>query len=161
MWTSVDGNANLSNMSGNLFESNKDLSLSEARSDLAKRELHVVSLKKCIGDLQRTEAQKKALHAGRTKRICRISSRFNKFHCKRNYCKQRKAIRSMHEIGKMKRAQVQQFDSPCELRENHETIQQFTSQRGTDEFYEQFFQQWVDSLRTEFKQETDIILSVF
>ena len=45
----------------------------------------------------------------------------------------------MHEIGKMKRAQIQQLDSPCELRENHETIQQFTSQMGIDEFSEQFF----------------------
>ena len=39
-------------------------------------------------------------------------------------------IRSMHELEKMTRAQVQQVDemSIQKLRENHETIQQFTSQ---------------------------------
>ena len=113
MWTSVFGNANLSNMSGSLLESNKDLLLSEARSDLAKRELHVESLNKCIGDLQRTEAQKKGI-ACRTYKTNLLNLVGNKFDCKKNYCKQRKAIRSMHEIGKMKRAQVQQLDSPCE-----------------------------------------------
>ena len=53
MWSSVFGNANLSNLSGNLLEGSKDHMLSQARSDLAKRELHV--------DLQkRTEAQSRA-----------------------------------------------------------------------------------------------------
>ena len=50
-------------MSGNLLEGNKDRLLNRARSDLAKRELHVESLNKCIHDLQkRTEAQNRALH---------------------------------------------------------------------------------------------------
>ena len=61
MWSSVFGNANLSNLSGTLLEGNKDHLLNQARSDLAKRELHE-SLNKCIGDLQkRTEAQNRAL----------------------------------------------------------------------------------------------------
>ena len=61
MWSSVFGNANLSNLSGTLLEGNKDHLLSQARSDLAKRELHVDSLNKCIGDLQkRMEAQRRA-----------------------------------------------------------------------------------------------------
>ena len=56
------GNANLSNLSGILLEGNKDHLLSQARSDLAKRELHVESLNKCNGDLQkRSEAQNRAL----------------------------------------------------------------------------------------------------
>ena len=62
MWSSVFGNANLSNLSGTLLEGNKDHLLGHARSDLAIRELHVESLNKCIGDLQkRTEAQSRAL----------------------------------------------------------------------------------------------------
>ena len=62
MWSSVFGNANLSNLSGTLLEGNKGHLLNQARSDLAKRELHVEPLNKCIGDLQkRTEAQNRAL----------------------------------------------------------------------------------------------------
>ena len=45
-----------------LLAGDKDQLLNQARSDLAKRELHVESLNKCIGDLQkRTEAQNRAL----------------------------------------------------------------------------------------------------
>ena len=51
MWRSVFGNANLSNLSGTLLEDNEDHLLSQARSDLAERELHVQLLNKCIGDL--------------------------------------------------------------------------------------------------------------
>ena len=62
MWSSVFGNANLSNLSGSLLEGNKDDLLSQARSDPVKRELHVESHKQCIGDLQkRTEAPSRAL----------------------------------------------------------------------------------------------------
>ena len=43
MWSSVFGNANLSNLSGTLLEGNEDHLLNQARSDLAKRELHVES----------------------------------------------------------------------------------------------------------------------
>ena len=39
MWSSVFGNANLSNLSGTLFEGNKDHTLSQARSDLAKENI--------------------------------------------------------------------------------------------------------------------------
>ena len=59
---SVFRNANPSNLRGSLLESNKDHSLNQARSDLAKQELHVESLNKCIGELQRqTEEQRLAL----------------------------------------------------------------------------------------------------
>ena len=43
MWSSVFGNANLSNLSGALLEGIQDHLLSQARSDPAKRELHVES----------------------------------------------------------------------------------------------------------------------
>ena len=60
--SSAFGNANPSNLRGSLLESNKDHLLDQARSDLAKQELHVESLNKCIGELQRqTEQQRLAL----------------------------------------------------------------------------------------------------
>ena len=78
MWSSVFGNANPSNFSGtllegnnhagpsnlgrSLLEGNKDHLLNQARSDLAKTDVHVESLKKCVDELQkRTEAQNGAL----------------------------------------------------------------------------------------------------
>ena len=70
MWSSVFGNANLSNLSGTLLEGNKDHLLSQARSDQAKKELHVESLSKCIGDLQKTNGGARQGTTGRTKRIC-------------------------------------------------------------------------------------------
>ena len=51
--SSVFRNADLSNLRGSLLEGNKDHLLNQARSDLAKQELHVEPLKKCIGELQR------------------------------------------------------------------------------------------------------------
>ena len=60
--SSVFRNANPSNLRGSLLEGNKDHLLNQARSDLAKQELHAESLNKCIGNLQkRTEEQRLAL----------------------------------------------------------------------------------------------------
>ena len=60
--SSVFRNANPPNLKGSLLDGNKDHLLNQARSDLAKQELHVESLNKCIGELQRqTEAQRLAL----------------------------------------------------------------------------------------------------
>ena len=53
--SSVFRNANPSNLTGSLREGNKDHMLNQARSDLAKQELHVESLNKCIGELQREQ----------------------------------------------------------------------------------------------------------
>ena len=56
--SSVFRNATPSNKRGSLLEGNKDHLVNQARSDLAKQELHVESLDKCIGELQRqTEEQ--------------------------------------------------------------------------------------------------------
>ena len=61
-WSSVFGNANVSNLSETLFEGNKDHFLNRARTDLSRREIYVESLNKCADDLQkRTEAQDRAL----------------------------------------------------------------------------------------------------
>ena len=47
-----------SNLRGSLLQGNKDHLLNQARSDLAKQELHVESLNECISELQRqTEEQ--------------------------------------------------------------------------------------------------------
>ena len=60
--SSVFENANPSNLRGSLLEGNKDHLLNQARSDLAKQQLHVESLNKYIGELQRqTEEQRLAL----------------------------------------------------------------------------------------------------
>ena len=60
--SSVFRNTDPSNLRGSLLEGNKDHLLNQARSDLAKQELHVESLNKCIGVLQRqTEEQRLAL----------------------------------------------------------------------------------------------------
>ena len=48
--SSVFRNADPSNLRGSLLEGNKDHLLNQARSDLAKQELHVESLNKCIGE---------------------------------------------------------------------------------------------------------------
>ena len=49
-------------MTGSLLESNKDYLLNQAKSDLAKQELHVESLNKCIGEQHRqTEEQRLAI----------------------------------------------------------------------------------------------------
>ena len=55
-------NADPLNLRGSCLECNKDHLLNQLRSDLAKQELHVESLNKCIGELHRqTEEQRMAL----------------------------------------------------------------------------------------------------
>ena len=54
--------ADPSNLRGSFLEGYKDHLLNQARLDLAKQELHVESLNKCVGELQRqTEEQRLAL----------------------------------------------------------------------------------------------------
>ena len=55
-------NASLSNLRESLLAGNNDHLLNQARSDLATQELHVESLNKCIGEVQRqTEEERLAL----------------------------------------------------------------------------------------------------
>ena len=55
-------NADPSNLRRSLLEGNKDHLLEQAKSDMAKQELHVESFKKCTGELQRqTEEQRLTL----------------------------------------------------------------------------------------------------
>ena len=131
--SSVFRNANPSNLRGSLIEGNKDHLLNKARSDLAKQELHVVSLNQCIGELQRqTEEQRLALQdaqygfvqSGRER--VRVQEEFSmKEKVLRN-----SQIRNTHEMEEIERAQELRVDavSVHKKRENHETIQKLTSQ---------------------------------
>ena len=97
MWSSVFGNANLSNLSGTLLKGSKDHLLTLARSDLAKRELHVESLNKCIG-----EAQNRALQDVQNEFV---ESRREQTRLQEELLRKEKAlrdtqIRSKHETGK-------------------------------------------------------------
>ena len=103
-----------SNLRGSLLESNKD----HSRSDLAKQELHVESLNKCIGDLQRqTEEQRLALQDAQygfvepTREQIRLQEELSmKQKVLRNT-----QIRNMRKMGENKRA--------CELRVDEVSVQ--------------------------------------
>ena len=110
-------NANPSNLRGSLLEGNKDHLLNQARSDLAKQELHVESLNKCIGELQRqTEEQRLALQDAQ---YGFVESRREQVRLPEELSMKEKVlrntqIRNMHEMGQMKRAQEQRIDwSQC------------------------------------------------
>ena len=103
MWSSVFGNANPSHLSGTLLEGNKDHLLNQARSDPARRELHVESLNECIDDVQRrTEARNRALQDVQNEFV---ESRREQTHCKRNCYERRKLfeIRRFEESTNWKR----------------------------------------------------------
>ena len=131
--SSVFGSANPSNLRGSLLEGNKDHLLNQERSDLAKQELHVESLNKCIGEQQRqTEGQRLALQDAQ----CGfVESRREQVRLQEELSMKEKVlrdtqIRNVHEMGEIKRDQEQRIDevSVQKLGENHETIQKLTSQ---------------------------------
>ena len=131
--SSVFRNANPSNLSGSLLEGNKDHLLNQARSDLAMQELHVESLNECIGELQRqTEEQRLAVQDAQ---YGFVESRREQVRLHEEFSMKEKVlrnteVRNMHEMREIKRAQEYRVDevSVRNLRENHETIQQLTSQ---------------------------------
>ena len=121
-----------SNLRGSLLESNKDRLLNQAKSDLAKQELHVESLNKCIGEQQRqTEEQRLALQGAQHGFVGsrREQVRVQKELSMKEKILRNTQIRNMHEMGEIKRAQELRVDgvSVQKLRESHETIQQLTS----------------------------------
>ena len=130
--SSVFRNANPSNLKGYLLEGNMDHLLNQATSDLAKQELHVESLNKCIGELQRqTEEPRLALQDAQ---YGFVESRREQVRQQEELSMKEKVfrntqIRNMHEMGEIKRSQEQRKEevSVQKLRENHETIQQRTS----------------------------------
>ena len=126
-------NANPSNLRGSLREGNKEHLLNQATSDLAKQELHVESLNKCIGELQRqTEGQRLALQDAQYGFVefRREQVRLQEDLSMKEQVLRNTQIRNMHEMGEIKRAQKQRIDevSVQTSRENHETVQQLTSQ---------------------------------
>ena len=68
--SSVLRNADPSNLRRSLLEGNKDHLLNQTRSVLAKQNLHVESINKCIDELQTTNRRAKIGVTGRTIRIC-------------------------------------------------------------------------------------------
>ena len=131
--SSVFRNANPSNLRGSLLEGNKDHLHNQARSDLAKQELHVESFNKCLGELQRqTEAQRLALQDAQ---YGFVESRREQAQLHEELSMKEKVlrntqIRNMHEMGEIGRAQELRVDevSVQKLTGNHETIQLLTSQ---------------------------------
>ena len=131
--SSMFRNANPSNLRGSLLEGNKDHLLNQARSDLAKQELRVESLNKCLGELQgQTEEQRLALQVAQYEFVesRREQVRLQEELSTKETVLRNTQIRNVHEMGEMKRAQEQRIDevSVQKLRGKHETIQQLTSQ---------------------------------
>ena len=131
MRSSLLRNANLWNLRGPLLEGNKDHLLNQARSDLAKQELHVESLNQCISELQRqTEEQRLALQDAQ---YVGESSREQVRLQEELFMKKKFSEILKFEIctymREVKRAQELRADevSVQKVRENHETIQQLTS----------------------------------
>ena len=107
--------------------------LNQARSDLTTQELHVESLNKCIGELQRqTEEQRLALQDVQYGFVesGREQVRLQEELSMKEKVLRNTQIRNMHEMEEIKRAQELGADevSVQKLRENHETIQKLTSQ---------------------------------
>ena len=98
-------NASVSNWGETLLEGNKGHLLSQARTDLARREIHVESLNKCINDLQKkTEAQDMALQEVQQEFV---ESRREQARLHEELLRKEKGLRDtqigcMHELEKMR-----------------------------------------------------------
>ena len=107
--------------------------LSQAKSELMRQEHQVGSFNNCASELQQhAYAQRLELQDAQHGYI---DSRREQVRLQEKLSMKEKVlrdtqIRSMHEIGEMKRAQELRVDevSVQKLRENHETIQRLTSQ---------------------------------
>ena len=140
--------ANPSNLRGSLLEGNKDHFLHQARSDLAKQELHVESLTKCIGELQRqTEEQTLASQDAQYGFVesRREQVRLQEEMSMKEQVLRNTQIRNMHEMGEMKRAQQQRIDEVSvqkikrRSRDNSAAHFPIAANARADEFYEWFW----------------------
>ena len=129
---SIFRNSNPANVAKSLLDGNRDHLLTQARSELMKQEHKVESLNNCINVLQQhAYAQRLELedaHQGY------VESRREQVRLQEELGMKEKAIRdnqirSMHEMGEMKKAQEVRVDefSIQNLRESHETIQRLSS----------------------------------
>ena len=131
--SSVFRNADPSNEERSLLEGNKDHLLSQAKSELMRQEHQVGSLNNCISELQQqAHAQRLELQDAQHGYL---ESRREQVRLEEDLSMKEKVlrdtqIRSMHEMGEMKRPRELRVDevSSQKLRENHETIQKLTSQ---------------------------------
>ena len=131
--SSVFKNADPPNVGRSLLEGNKDHLLSQAKSELMRQEHQVGSLNNCISELQQhAYAQRLELQDAQHGYI---ESRREQVRLQGGLSMKDKVlrdiqIRSMHEMGEMKRAQELRIDqiSVQKLKENHEAIQKLTSQ---------------------------------
>ena len=135
-------NANPSNFNGTLLEGNKDHLLNQTKSDLARKESHVESLNKCIDDSQkRTEVQDRALQEVQNEFVesRREQARLREELIRKENALRDTQIRSMHDLEKIKRAQLQQVDE-MSIQKFYSTAH-FTNAAiaRTDEFHEQFW----------------------
>ena len=105
--------SNLAHVAKSLLDGNKDHLLNQARSELMKQEYKVESLNTCISELQQQSyAQGLELedaHHGY------VESRREQFRLQEELSMKEKAlretqIRSIHEMGELKRAQESRFD---------------------------------------------------
>ena len=127
--SSVFKNADPSNLGRSFLEGSKDHFLNQTRSDLAKQELHVESLNKCIGELQRQAEEQRLVQ--QDAKYGFVESRREQVRLQEEVSVKEKLlrdtqIRSVHEMVEMKRAQELRVDevSVQKVREN----QQLTSQ---------------------------------
>ena len=126
-----------------MLEGNKVHLLSQARS-----ELHVEPLNKCFGDLQkRMEAQRRAPQDVQNEFV---ESRREQTLLQEELLRKEKAfrdtqIRRKHEMGKMKRAQVQLVDELLDAKIQRKSRDYSTvhipvaANARTDEFFERFW----------------------
>ena len=87
--------------------------LNQARSDLTKQELHVESLHKCVGELQRqTEEHRLALQDAQYGFVesRREQVRLQEELSIKEQVLRNTQIRNMHEMGEIKRAQENRID---------------------------------------------------
>ena len=126
--SSVFKHADPSNLGKSLLEGNKDDLFHQARSDLMKQEHQVGSLNDCISELQQ-QAYARRLELQDAQHGY-IESRREQVRLQEEVSLKEKVlrdtgIRSMHEMGEMKRAQELRVDevSVQKLREDHETLQ--------------------------------------
>ena len=127
--------ADPSDLRRSLVEGNKEFLLSQAGSELVRQEHQVGSFNNCISELQQQacaqrlevqDAQHGYIESRREhvrlqeKLVMKVVLRDTQ-------------IRSMHEMGEMKRAQEQRVDevSAQELRERHDTMQRVTTRSSS------------------------------
>ena len=138
---------NPSNLRGSLLEGNKDHLLNQARSDLAKQELHVESVNKCIGELQRqTEEPRLALQDVQNEFV---ESRLEQTRLQEEWLRKENTLRdtqsrSMHELGKDEKSASTTswwvLDAKIKRKSRDDSAAHFliAANARTDEFYEQF-----------------------